>query len=456
MQTLWQDLRFGAQMLLKSPALRWIVGVMLALSVGAVAAIFNVAAQVPPIDLSLARQYFSEAETLCQRDNGKLWGVSLCGPMLFVDPKTRAVVASQGDREGQLKSSGEVFVGMLPNQAPIANTAVEWAGMKWTMVIWPLPADQIDRARLVIHELWHRVQNQIGLPGSMPANGHLDSMEGRIWLQLEWRALESALKSRGAKRKQAVSDALIFRAHRRTLFPKAAQEERALEMNEGLAEYSGVNLSGSPDAIQFTARQLKEAEGARSFVRSFAYASGPAYGLLLDEAGAEWRKGLGPESDFGLLLQRALALKTPANIEQAIAKATPHYDSDTLRASETERENDRRRRIAVWRARLVDGPALVIPVRQMNMQFDPNTPQPLDDLGTVYPTIRIVDLWGVLTVSEGALISSTFSQIRVPAPSDPAARPIQGDGWTLELSAGWILTPGDRKGDFTLRKEDRR
>jgi len=453
MQTLWQDLRYGGRTLSKQ-LLMWIASVTLALGAGAVAAIFNVAAQETPIDPSLARRYFSEAETLCRRDDGKLWGVSLYGPMLFVDPKTRAVVASQGDREGRLKSSGEVFVGQLPSQMNVANTAVEWAGVKWAMMIWPLPADQFDRAGFMIHELWHRIQDQIGLPSSMPANSHLDSLEGRVWLQLEWRALESALKQRGAQRRQAVSDALIFRGRRRTLFPKASQEERALEMHEGLAQYSGVRLSGRPDVAQFAARQLKEAERGRSFVRSFAYASGPAYGLLLDEAGAEWRKGLRPENDFGLLLQRALALKPPANIGQAIAKAAPRYDSDALRASETERENDRQRRIAAWRARLVDGPVLVIPFQQMNMQFDPNTPQPLNGLGTVYPTIRIVDVWGILTVSEGALMNPTFSQISVPAPRDPTAKPIQGDGWTLELSAGWTLAPGERKGDYALRKNE--
>jgi hypothetical protein len=427
---------------------------MLALVVSAGAAILGAAAQDTQIDLSLARQYFIEAESLCNRDKGKLWGISLCGPMLFADPKTRAVVANQGDREERLKSSGEVFVGKLPNQINIANTAVEWAGVKWAMMIRPLPADQFDRAGFMIHELWHRIQDQIGLPGSMPANSHLDSMEGRIWLQLEWRALESALNRRGTQRRQAVSDALTFRAHRRTLFPKAAQEERALEMHEGLAEYSGVKLSGRLDMARFAASKVEEAARNRSFVRSFAYASGPAYGLLLDDAGSEWRKGLGPESDFGLLLQRAMALKPPANIEQAIAEAAPRYASEAIRASETERENDRRRRISAWRARLVDGPALVIPLRQMNMQFDPNNLQPLDDLGTVYPNIRIVDVWGILTVSQGALMNPTFSQIRVPAPPDPAPRPIQGDGWTLELNSGWTLIPAERKGDYTLGKNE--
>ena len=69
-------------------------------------------AQSSPIDTTLAYQYFQEAQALCSRDNGKLWGVSLCGPMLFVDRKTRTVVANQADKEGILTKSGNVFVGI--------------------------------------------------------------------------------------------------------------------------------------------------------------------------------------------------------------------------------------------------------------------------------------------------------------------------------------------------------
>jgi hypothetical protein len=141
-------------MLLRRRVFIWTAGVMLALGVSAGAAIFGAAAQDTPIDLSLARRYFIEAESLCNRDKGKLWDISLCGPMLFADPKTRAVVANQGDREGRLKSSGEVFVGKLPNQVNIANTDVEWAGVKWAIMIWPLPADQFDGWTLELNPGW--------------------------------------------------------------------------------------------------------------------------------------------------------------------------------------------------------------------------------------------------------------------------------------------------------------
>ncbi len=412
----------------------------------------GVSAQSLPIDTSLASRYFQEAEAICKKDNGSLWSVSLCGPMLFVDRETRRVVASQSDKEGNLSPERGLFVGKLPAQFNIANTALDWAGVRWTMIIWPLSDVKHERASTMAHELWHRVQTDIGLPSTGPSNDHLDSVEGRIWLQMEWRALQEALVHRGPKRRQAIKDALVFRAYRRALFPKATAEERALEMHEGLAEYTGVKLSGVDDASGYTANHLKQAEKRDSFVRSFAYASGPAYGLLLDETGTAWRKNLRPETDFGDLLEKAHALKLPQNLKQEAEKASRLYGGAALRASETERENSRQRRIAMYRASLVDGPVLTLPLQRMSMEFDPNTLQPLDSLGTVYPTIRIVDLWGILTVSKGALMNSTFTKIHVQAPIAPGARDVRGEGWTLELKEGWTVAPGARKGDYVLKK----
>ena len=54
-------------------------------------------AQVQP---ELARQYFDEATTLCERDAGRLWGVSLCGPMVIVDQATGTRATSQPEPDG--------------------------------------------------------------------------------------------------------------------------------------------------------------------------------------------------------------------------------------------------------------------------------------------------------------------------------------------------------------------
>lgn len=156
-------------------------------------------AQDSPIELAMAREAFENARALSGADDGRLWGVSLYGPLL-VDPETRFVVANKLDKEGRLTENGGVFVGRLPEGESIANTAYRWAGVTWAMLMWPLPTSRSARARILVHESFHRVQENLGIPGSDPPNSHLDSEQGRIWLRLEWRALAEALIHRGEPR----------------------------------------------------------------------------------------------------------------------------------------------------------------------------------------------------------------------------------------------------------------
>lgn len=45
-------------------------------------------AQDSPFPVSGARAVFSQAQSLCEADRGRLWGASLCGPIMLVDPNT--------------------------------------------------------------------------------------------------------------------------------------------------------------------------------------------------------------------------------------------------------------------------------------------------------------------------------------------------------------------------------
>jgi hypothetical protein len=111
--------------------------------------------------------------------------------------------------------------------------------------------------------------------------------------------------------------------------------------------------------------------------------------------------------------------------------------------------------MAEYRARLVDGPVLIIPLRQMQISFDPRNLQPLGELGTVYPNLKISDVWGILEVSKGALLASDWNKVYVPAPENLTARPVQGDGWTLQLNDPWKIVPGERPGDYVLKNHQR-
>ena len=396
-----------------------------------------------------------EADAICHGDNGALWGLSLCGPVLLVDPMTRSVFANQPGAEKLLTPESGIFAGKLPDEINIANTALDWGGTHWTMMMLPLPEANDRRAVLMGHEMWHRIQRDLGLPPIGAANNHLDTRDGRFWLQLEWRALAAALEATGAARKEAVRDAVVFRMRRRELFPDATRNERDLELNEGLAEYTGVKLSRVVDPARFVVRnQLKEAPQQKSFVRWFAYGTGPAYGLLLDDTGADWRRAVRERRDLAELLVQRANIEMPTDTVATANERASQYRAETLGAEEDRREEAHRDLVKNFRGRLVEGPVLVIPLHQMNMQFDPGNLVSLDSLGTVYPNIRIVDDWGILTVTNGgALMSADFSRVIVAAPKNTAGPTIEGEGWNLHLNAGWSLGDGERKGDLIVRAQ---
>jgi hypothetical protein len=413
------------------------------------------------IDAVQAKQYFDEASRICQLDAGALWGKRLCAPMIFADQRTRSVVANQADVELRLRPQGGVFVGSLTPEVNIANTAMTWAGVKWTMIAWPLPASPTARDRLMMHELFHHLQDDLGLPGSNPVNAHLATLEGRIWLELEWRALQQALArpERGpAERKRAVEDAVLFRLQRRALFPNAAEQERELEMNEGLAEYTGYKLRGTAEAatIEAVIVRLSDAASEKSFSRSFAYVSGPAYGMLLDLAGAPWRKGLTPKNDLGDLSCQAYGVTLPRDIAATANERAAVYDGAALRWLETRQAKQRESVLHNYQSRLIEGAVLTLPVMEkFDFSYDPNEVIPLDESRTIYPTLRVTDVWGLLEVNDGALVVRGQSRfvgvvVQAPRPSAGNSGVIEGPGWKLTLSPGWRLAEGTRKGDLRL------
>jgi hypothetical protein len=412
-------------------------------------------AQAPnPISIDSAKRVFAEAHVLCTADAGKLWGVSLCGPIMFVDAPSRWIVASDSDAKGVLQAKDGAFVGVLPKDQNVSNTAVDWSGVRWTQMLWPIMGDEQLRGTIVMHELFHRIQNQLDLPKVTEGeNAHLDELIGRYYLELEWRALARALEAHSdADRAEAAKDALRFREERYRIYPKAAVGERALEQNEGLAEYTGVRLGNSTAELQTKMALYDLTVHVRdaTFVRSFAYATGPAYGLLLDRYAPGWHAQLKSGDGFDVMLARALHVSAAASDSLLVAKRAQSYDGATLHAAEADRDAKRREQFALNRKKFVDGPVLTLRFRKMNVQFNPTTLQPLGDAGTVYPTIRITDEWGVIEGKNGALMKPDWSALVVSAPAQTTGSSVTGDGWTLTLKPGWKVVPDARSGDFTL------
>ena len=392
-----------------------------------------------------AQEYFKEAQALCERDGGRLWGVSICAPMVIADRQTQTIATSQPAPEGP-----------RPRLLGLLNAPIEWGGARWTAYIWHDVVNRTPRERneLFLHELFHGVQKQLGVAAPALDSEHLDGADGRYWLRLEWRALERALRESGEPRRLAVRDALAFRQARRMLYPGGVDSERGQEITEGLASYTGTVLAAdsAASALVSAIDLLVKAEAAAleaSFVRTFAYNSGPAYGVLLDAASPGWTRKVRGTDDLGTLVMRALAVEPAADAAASAAR----YDGAAIRASEQQREQQRQQRLAELRRQFVDGPVLLFPGGG-GAQFSSNGAVSVPGVGTVYfGSYNAGGPWGTLSAEKGVLIESDGGTRRVPAPVRRDDGTFAGDGWTLKAAPGWVVREGSRKGDYEVVRE---
>jgi hypothetical protein len=316
-----------------------------------------------------------------------------------------------------------------------------------------LPADDADvRQQVMLHGLFHRIQPELGLMGAEDGlNEHLDTLEGRVWMQLEWRALRRAVESNGSDRVEAIADALAFRQERRRRFAGAADNERRDEIREGLASYTGIAAwANSPtDAHRAAASALAGGGAQPSFVGNFEAASGPGYGVLLDDLLPGWRRQVRGTSDLGALL--GSAIKRGPSMDLAVAAA--RYDGTALRAAEEARDRAQQVRVAGLRGRFVDGPVLTMPAVGSGTS-DTRDSVGMPGVGTVYfHNFTQSGQWGRLNADGGVLRSADGTTLSVPVSGPMEGPTLRGEGWTVTVNSGWVVRPATRPGSFVIVRE---
>lgn len=407
---------------------------------------------VAQVDQQRAQEFFKEAQALCERDDGRLWGVSLCAPMVIGDARTQTFATSQPAPDAP-----------RPNTVGLLNGPIQWGDTMWAALTWETianwPAHTRDEAFL--HESFHVVQVSRGIatpdrarlgPNTRSANEHLDAVDGRYWLRLEWRALARALRESGELRAAAVRDALAFRQARLARYPEHVVSEYILDINEGLASYTGTVLA-APSAAHAVARALEllaGAEDGESYVRTFAYHSGPAYGVLLDVAAPGWPGRMRVGDEPAALLMRALDVQPVADA----AAAALRYGGAELRAIEEQRDRQRHARIAELRRRFVDGPVLLMPGGGSGLSNSLGA-MVIPEVGTIYfHAYRMTGAWGALEADNGVLVSSDGRTRHLPAPVRRDETTVAGEGWTLKVAPGWVVREGSRRGDYEVVRLD--
>ena len=360
---------------------------------------------------------FENLKKVSDSDNGRLWGKTLYGPTMFVDVQTRNLVANQQNKENSLEQKGKLFFGKLPEDIIIANTSIDYCGENWTCVIWDSNRDLITSTHLLIHESWHRIQHEIGLPACGSSNQHLDETEGELLLKFELTILKNLLQKDSNDLAEGLHDAMIVRKYRQTLFPNG--NENQFECHEGMAEYTAFKLlplDNDNEVIKkgMVAAAIMKGMDNSGFGNSFAYLTGPAYGLLLDELVPDWRNSIRSGKTLPNVISTIVSIPDTVDNKQ-IEAIKARYNATEFLNKERIRLEARAKEDATLRARFDNSKWLIIPNDEVNFGFNPGERLiAYDTIGVIYNTMQLSGEFGTIMVENGIIRTNNWSCFIIP------------------------------------------
>ena len=391
---------------------------------------------------------FENLKKISDADNGKLWGKTLYGPTMFVDVQTRNLVANQQNKENTLVQKGNLYFGQLPEDIIIANTMITYCGENWTCVIWDGNRDLLTETHLLIHESWHRIQDEIGLPGCGSSNQHLDETEGELLLKLELSILKDLLQNDSKDLTESLCDAMTVRKYRQCIFPN--NNENQFECHEGMAEYTAFKLlplDNDNEAIRkgLASAAIMKGMDNSGFSNSFAYLTGPAYGLLLDEVLPDWRNNIRSGKTIPDVISSVIPiLDTFDNAE--IERISAHYNVTEYLNKERIRIEARDKEDAELKARFSESTWLVIPNNNVNFGFNPGERLvAYDSIGVIYKTMQLKGDFGTIEVGNGIIRANNWSYFIIPYSEDYCDAKIS-------LNSGYVIE-SQNDGNFKIVKK---
>jgi hypothetical protein len=226
-----------------------------------------------------AADYFRKVEAACNRENGKIWGKNLYGPVMFVDRETRKIVANSPDNDGILKEKEGIYTGTYPRELIINNMAIRFGGTLFAMAALPNEEDEFRIITRAIHSLFHRFQQSIGYTCSGYNTANMDERNARLWIKLEWKALRKAIDSEGSQKQIAIRDALVFRGSNHELYQNFKADQIRFENYEGLTTFTYLMITAnSPE--EYKTRLFEYLDRIYSF-QSYARSYGNIHGAFM-------------------------------------------------------------------------------------------------------------------------------------------------------------------------------
>jgi hypothetical protein len=391
-----------------------------------------------------ASGYFKKIEAACNRDNGKLWGKNLYGPVMFVDRNSRKVFANYPDNEGILKEKDGIYTGIFPKDFVINNNPVWFGEMLFAMAPLPTEEDEFRTMSRAIHGLFHYFQESEGYisPGYNTMN--MDDKNARLWIKLEWKALRKALNSEGPEQQLAI----------RELYQKNAADETRFENYEGLATFTFL-LFSTNSSEEYKTRlfeYLDRIYNMQSYARSYGFIHGALYATLLYNKGFDFSTIRSVNFDLGEKVRELYNIQLPEVCRDVAGSLALNYDVEIIRQEEAKRDADIKESVRRQLSIFTEKPIVFLELESPYFDFEPEDIHPMDTLGIVYSRMRVSDNWGKLTVDKGGcLLSNNLKYLRITAKGFKADKNrYEGEGWHLILNNDWELVPVDQ--NYFVRK----
>lgn len=358
-------------------------------------------------NISDASFLFKEVKRICDNDGGELWGENLFSKAILINIDNRFFVANDSLPIDNCARKGMYFIGYLPNIYPMANSTLKVGSKKYASIRYSdkNEFDTLLYIRTFIHEMFHVFMSSNNYDNVTYNNPHMDTRDGRVYLQLELLALKKALISNGVNRKEAIKEALCFRNKRQSLFPNSKANENNFEIQEGLAQYTEYSLAIFSERERMSTllnsidRLIKET----SYMRSFGYETGASYAFL-NNISNDWRKTVFIENDLSKITMNLYGVNDTEVDTSNLSIYIKNYDYKSILLKEDSIEGAKE----IFKLNIIErfnnGVLLVADLEDNSFSIISNMIQ-LDSTSTYFPYIKLTGKFGYINSKNEAIIN---------------------------------------------------
>ncbi|MDH6353959.1 hypothetical protein M2132_000279 [Dysgonomonas sp. PH5-45] len=271
----------------------------------------------------------------------------------------------------------------------------------------------------------------------------MDEVEGRALLQIEMENLQRALDGDS----QSLYDALYIRAYRQSLYPN--NNEDLYELNEGLAEYTGVKLS-TANIREYIKSRLNY-DVSRGYANAFGYFTGSAYAVLLDKLYPEWKCDKDLAYGMIYLIKKTSPQYTFIIEDVYLEKLLDKYNYDKILFNERD-ELKSFGDIARFQELLKpETTKLLITNSRINFTYNPHDRVITVEDAVLLRNMTLTGEWGQINVKKGIVRLNNWSAFYLLPPKRIVENIVEGDDYKIQINQGWKVAEKD--GIYTIEKE---